>query len=74
MKNNFFVLDDKQSKKKKKKIKRSIEHNLNKNVEAFSLTFFCNKGFVRILIIFTGKYFCRSLLFDKVTCLKPVIH
>ena len=66
MKNNFFVLDDKQSKKKRKKIKRSIKHNLNRNV-AVSLTFFCNKGFVRILIIFTGKYLCQSLSFDNVT-------
>ena len=30
--------------KRTKKIKRSIENNLNKNAEAVSLIFFCEKG------------------------------
>ena len=52
---------------------RSIENNLHRCAEAMRL--FCKKKRVlKNFIIFTGKYLCRSLCYDKAAYFKPAIY
>ena len=68
---HVLVLNQKRA---KTNLKISVENNLNRNTEAVSMIFFCEKGVHKNFIIFTGKHPCRSLSFNKVACLKPAVY